>query len=92
MAELVKRGAHVTYHDPYVTHVEGREWTVGRDIHSTPLTAESLEAADCVVILTDHRAFDYEMIRRHARVIVDTRNAIKGRHRHVFKLGAPVVS
>jgi hypothetical protein len=43
-----------------------------------------------VVIVADHRAFDYEGIVRGADLIVDTRNAIKGSHSHVFRLGAPV--
>ena len=54
-----------------------------------PLTPATLADADCVAILTDHRAFDYDMVLRSARLIVDTRNAIAGRHPHVFKLGAP---
>jgi UDP-N-acetyl-D-glucosamine dehydrogenase len=53
------------------------------------LTAEALASADCAVIVTDHRVFDYDAIVRHARLIVDTRNAIKTDHDHVFKLGAP---
>jgi UDP-N-acetyl-D-glucosamine dehydrogenase len=57
---------------------------------SVPLTPEALAAADCVVILTDHRQFDFPEILKHSRVIVDTRNAIKTRHSHVFKIGAPV--
>lgn len=40
------------------------------------LTPDALRAADCVVIVTDHRAFDWAMVAKHARVIVDTRNAI----------------
>jgi UDP-N-acetyl-D-glucosamine dehydrogenase len=90
MAELVKKGARVTYHDPYVPHVAARDWTAGRDISSTPLTNDALAAADCVVILTDHRAFDYDAVRTHARLVVDTRNAIKTGGPHIFKLGAPV--
>jgi UDP-N-acetyl-D-mannosaminuronate dehydrogenase len=44
------------------------------------------------VIVTDHRAMDYDAIVTHAPLIVDTRNAIKPPHPHVFKLGAPVVT
>jgi UDP-N-acetyl-D-glucosamine dehydrogenase len=57
-----------------------------------PLSSQALAAADCVVILTDHRVFDYDLIRTAATLIVDSRNAIKGGHRHVFKLGAPARS
>ena len=44
---------------------------------------------DCVVIVTDHKAFDYNAIVAEADIVVDTRNAIKERHPHVFRLGAP---
>jgi len=54
-----------------------------------PLTIEALSGADCVVILTDHRQFDYRLIVEHAPLIVDSRNAIKTPAAHVFKLGAP---
>ena len=57
--------------------------------HPSPLTRPALAGADCVVIITDHRAFNYAEIVKHARLIVDTRNAIKGSAPHVFKLGAP---
>ena len=53
------------------------QWPGGVDMSSVPLTAESLAAADCVVILTDHRVFDFAEILKHSRLIVDTRNAIK---------------
>ena len=56
---------------------------------SVPLTDAALAGADCVVIITDHKAFDYANIVKHARLIVDTRNAIKKAPAHVFKLGAP---
>ena len=46
-------------------------------------------SADCVAILTDHRTVDYQMVLESAKLIVDTRNAIPGRHPHVLKLGAP---
>jgi UDP-N-acetyl-D-glucosamine dehydrogenase len=51
-----------------------------------------VSSADCVVIITDHKIFDYAMILDKARLIVDTRNAIKTRSAHVFKLGAPAHS
>jgi UDP-N-acetyl-D-mannosaminuronate dehydrogenase len=44
---------------------------------------------DCVAILTDHRAFDYEMLTASADLIVDTRNAIRNPQPHVFRLGSP---
>jgi UDP-N-acetyl-D-glucosamine dehydrogenase len=45
---------------------------------SQPLTADYLARQDAVVIATDHSAYDYDFIARHARLIVDTRNALRG--------------
>lgn len=68
---LKNRGALVSYVDPYVDSV---------NIDGEPLTARSLDddelaAADCVLILTDHSAFDYQYIVDRARLLVDTRDA-----------------
>jgi UDP-N-acetyl-D-glucosamine dehydrogenase len=48
-------------------------------MESVSLTPEELESADCVVILTDHSRFPYDQILGHAQLIIDTRNALKGR-------------
>jgi UDP-N-acetyl-D-glucosamine dehydrogenase len=45
---------------------------------SQPLTAEFLAQQDCVLIATNHSAYDYEFIVRHSRLVVDTRNATAG--------------
>jgi UDP-N-acetyl-D-glucosamine dehydrogenase len=90
MTTLVQKGAIVTYHDPYVPSLLARDWPGARDLSSVPLSSETLKAADCVAILTDHRVFDYELIRRDAPLIVDTRNAMKGSAAPgIFKIGAP---
>ncbi len=89
MAALDLKGARVSYHDPYVATLLARDWPGARDMASIPLTHAALRAADCVVIITDHRAFDCAAIVAHARLIVDTRDAIKRAAPHVFKLGAP---
>lgn len=68
------RGANVIYHDPYIPVVQIEE-TV---LESSELSDEALAAADCVVVVTDHTDFDYDHIARTARLIVDTRNAVKG--------------
>ncbi len=90
MAALHQKGARISYHDPYLAELHARDWPGDFDLRSTPLTPETLAAADCVVIVTDHRVMDYDAIVRHAGLIVDTRNAIKTPHPHVFKLGAPM--
>jgi nucleotide sugar dehydrogenase len=65
-----ERGAIVDYHDPFVPSAELN----GRRRTSIPLTAAALRRADCVVLLTHHAGVDYELILRHAKAIVDTRN------------------
>ncbi len=69
---LEGQGARVQYHDPYVPHFRED----GHDLASIPLTADTLAAADCVMIVTDHSAIDYDLVRTRARLVVDTRNAL----------------
>lgn len=70
---LERRGARVTYSDPFVAQlvIDGK-----KDLHSQdPIQACS--EADCVVIVTDHSSFDYPAIVENSTLIVDTRNALK---------------
>jgi UDP-N-acetyl-D-glucosamine dehydrogenase len=71
---LEGKGAEVVFHDPHVAEVHEGE----RVLRGVPLTVEELEAADCVVITTDHSGVDYGWVVRHARLVVDTRNATRG--------------
>ena len=89
MAVLHQKGARLSYHDPYVPSLAGRDWPGAVDLASVALTPSVLRAADCVAIITDHKSFDYDAIIKHSPLIVDSRNAIKGEHKHLFKLGAP---
>src|SRR3954462_1942888 len=89
MGLLHGKGAKVSYADPYVPEVSGREWSGRYDIKAVDLTRGSIGRYDCVVIVTVHKTFDYEAIVAEAELIVDTRNAIKKLHPHVFRLGAP---
>jgi UDP-N-acetyl-D-glucosamine dehydrogenase len=89
MGLLLARGAKVSYADPFVPVVHGREWSGGYDVTSVDMTRGNIAQYDCVVIVTDHKAFDYGALLEEADLIVDTRNAIKQPHPKVFKLGAP---
>ena len=89
MGLLHQKGARLCYADPYVATLASRSWLGGYDLASVSIDAATLAAVDCVAILTDHRAFDYDAIVAGAPIIVDTRHAIKQPHPHVFKLGAP---
>ena len=70
---LLRRGALVTFSDPYVpaVHVEGTSL-------KSQETIAGIEAADCVVVITNHSEFDYATILDRSKLIVDTRNALKG--------------
>jgi UDP-N-acetyl-D-glucosamine dehydrogenase len=70
---LERRGARVTYSDPFV-----RELQLDGHRLSTQDAISSSEQADCVVIVTDHSDFDYPAILDRAKLVVDTRNALKG--------------
>ncbi len=69
---LEQQGAQVSFHDPHVTtfREDGHEFT------SVPLTEETVAGADCVIVVTDHTAIDFAMVKRKARLVVDTRNAL----------------
>jgi len=69
---LKKLGATLSYSDPYVPQLK----LDGVSLKSEPLE-KSAAAADCVVIVTDHSDFDYKALLSLARLIVDTRNAMK---------------
>ena len=72
---LGKRGASVTYSDPFVPHLHAD----GAVPEMTAIDADRGAAeADCVVIVTDHKGFDYARMVERAKLIVDTRNALKG--------------
>jgi UDP-N-acetyl-D-glucosamine dehydrogenase len=59
----------------------------GHKLKATPFRASTLRASDCVVIATAHKGFDFGLVTKHAKTIVDSRNALKGRRtRGVFRL------
>jgi UDP-N-acetyl-D-glucosamine dehydrogenase len=89
MGLLHQRGGQVSYVDPYVPEVHGREWSGRTDIKAVEVPRGGYGRYDCVVVVTDHKVFDYEAMVAEADLIVDTRNAIKTTAPNVFKLGSP---
>ncbi len=77
---LQEKGAEVVYHDPFCPTIadDGHTALVNLPMHSVPFTAEELAAADAVVVVTDHTSVDYEAVRTHAGVVVDTRGVMRG--------------
>jgi len=69
---LQKRGAEVSFSDPHVAQIRLEHGTMcAKD-------GDAVKSADCVVIVTDHSAFDYKALVKDAKLIVDSRNALKG--------------
>ncbi len=93
MELLMKRGAEVSYHDPYVAR-----FTLGGDVFhrettslvSLPLSVETIREAHCVVIVTGHKSVDYNLVVANARSVVDSCNAterISADRSRVVRLG-----
>lgn len=71
-----EKNAHVDYNDPYIPVFPGtRKYNLRKD--SIPLTADNLRVYDCIVIATDHSAYDPDFIVEHSSLVVDTRNLVK---------------
>ncbi len=84
MEILRAKGGDISYSDPHVP-VFPRMREHRFDLKSVPLSAASLAGYDCVVLATNHDAFDYELIRRHAKLIVDTRGVYLDAAENVVK-------
>ena len=75
-------GAEIHYSDPYVpVFPKMRKYSF--DMNSVELTSDHIKNYDCVIIGTDHIDFDYEMIRKNAKLIVDTRGMYRGKYKNV---------
>jgi UDP-N-acetyl-D-glucosamine dehydrogenase len=83
---LLRLGARVGYHDPHIPEAPRmRSWPGLPAMRSEPLTEDLLRQHDAVIVVTDHAAVDYEMVRREARLIVDTRGVYRGVFANVIK-------
>jgi UDP-N-acetyl-D-glucosamine dehydrogenase len=80
---LTKRGAQVSYSDPYVPELNSGNHTLS----SIELADAIASAPDCAVICTDHGVFDYDALVKSGTLLVDTRNALKNRQSpRIFRL------
>jgi UDP-N-acetyl-D-glucosamine dehydrogenase len=75
MELLQGQGARLSYNDPQIPVLPAMRHYQVPGLSSEELTADYLAAQDCVLIVTDHSAYDWDFIVRHARCVVDTRNA-----------------
>jgi UDP-N-acetyl-D-glucosamine dehydrogenase len=70
---LEKVKAHIAYNDPYIPEFKHR----GTLFKSIELNEKTISDADLVIITTDHSDYDYDFVVKHAKVVLDTRNAAK---------------
>jgi nucleotide sugar dehydrogenase len=82
---LRAKDVRVEYNDPYVPESSGHREYPGLKLKSVPLTAARLRAVDAVIIATDHSCYDYDFIVKNARLVIDTRNAVKTPRKNVIK-------
>ncbi len=75
---LAAREAVLTYNDPHIPHLPKMRHYDVPEMASCELTQKYLAEQDCVLIATDHSAYDYDFIAQHSKLIVDTRNATSG--------------
>ncbi len=82
---LQEKGAVVLYSDPYIPSLDDNF----HGMRSIEINEGMLSKADCTVIVTDHSTYDWEMIAKNSKLVVDTRNAtsmIQKRHSNIVKL------
>ncbi len=85
MELLIERGAEISYSDPHIPKLRPvRKYNY--NLSSTPLTEEVLQQSDCILIATNHDAYDYDFILRNAPLIVDTKNVFAQRSEHPDKI------
>jgi UDP-N-acetyl-D-glucosamine dehydrogenase len=70
---LEQKGGKVSYHDPFIKRIQEE----GLELQSVPDLLEAMRSVDCVVIITNHRVYDYASVLENANLIVDTRNALR---------------
>lgn len=85
---LKKKGAIVSYHDPYIPRLRHDGW----ELNSVEDLMAEAAAADCVVIVTNHTAYDYKALLEAAQLIVDTRNALAAVIGVKAGTGAPIIA
>ena len=74
---MQEKGAEVHYNDPHIPQLKPvRKYSFS--LKSMELTAKTLATMDCILLATDHSAYDYRFILDHADLIIDTRNAFNG--------------
>ena len=83
---LTEKGAKLDYNDPYFAALHKMRHYDFSHMRSVDLTPEKLASYDCVLISTDHSSYDYDAIVKHAKLVVDSRNATRRVKEHREKI------
>ena len=81
---LTKRKIFFDYHDPLVEKIKTRN--LNKIYYSKKINAKLLKSYDCVIIITDHDKINYNLIKKNAKLIIDTRNVYKKETNKIIKL------
>ena len=73
--QLIKMGANVSYCDPYCPELFF-EKKYNFKLSSTKLNIENIKTQDCVILITDHDKFDYELVEKNSKLLIDTRGRL----------------
>ncbi len=84
MEILQEKGAIVAYSDPHVPKFPAMR-RYHFDLTSVELTPENIQSYDCLLLATQHKAFDYDLIQKHAKLIVDSRGVYKQKFSNITK-------
>ncbi|MFH1772699.1 MAG: nucleotide sugar dehydrogenase [Candidatus Omnitrophota bacterium] len=80
--ELKKKGSRVSYYDPMIPFLKMHNI----DLKRSDLSQSNIEKSDCIILITDHTDINYSFLRKHARLIFDTRNVYKKDFSNVIRL------
>ena len=81
---LFEKGAKVSYCDPFLP-VFPKKRNYHYSLVSTDITSQNLDSFDCVLLTTDHDAFDYDLIQQRSKLIIDTRGRYRRDYHNVIK-------
>lgn len=86
--QFKKNGATVDYYDPHAKHFVNK---AGQSVHSIAYDLEQFRTYDCMVLITNHKSFDYQELADLGVAVIDTRNAFEGvEGSHIYKIGMAV--
>ena len=82
--DLIKRKIDFDYHDPLIYKIKTRK--LNKIYYSKKISSKLIKSYDCIIIITDHDKINYNLIKKNANLIIDTRNVYKKETNKIIKL------